>query len=481
MKNLKRTVIIVVASVIITLIISTKSLATTGKITEETVNLRQEASTSSKILKQLDGGAEVEILEEDGDWYKVKYDSITGYVSKKLVDTDASGSTETQAEQTTVAEENTETQAEQTTIAEENAETQEEQTAATTKNIEINSEYTITSEIEVRIIPLMNAIKATKLNANTSIKVIDSMNNWYYVEAGNDCGWVRKQVLEVVINLEAEEQTQNSVSNIEEVENETETVSEETQNTETATSEQEQYTEFETSKTGYISATTVNFREEASTSSTVIKKLTKNTEVEILGQVSDEWYKITVDGKTGFVSLQYVSDTKVEDTSSRSMSSTQIAQIQENADQTATSEEDEKVKETESQQETIDTTTTTGDEIVAYAKTFLGTKYVSGGSSPSTGFDCSGFTKYVYAHFGITLYRTSTDQIKNGTAVSKSDLQPGDLLIFNGSSNTSIGHVGIYIGDNQFIHASNPSDGVKITSLSDSYYVARYVGARRLY
>ena len=130
---------------------------------------------------------------------------------------------------------------------------------------------------------------------------------------------------------------------------------------------------------------------------------------------------------------------------------------------------------------TLSTSGTTGTAIVEYAKQYLGYKYVSGGASPSKGFDCSGFTQYVYKHFGISVNRTSGAQINNGIAVQKSDLQPGDLVVFNNDANTKIGHVGIYIGDGNFIHASNPSDGVKITTLTSGYYHQRYVGARRVH
>ena len=140
----------------------------------------------------------------------------------------------------------------------------------------------------------------------------------------------------------------------------------------------------------------------------------------------------------------------------------------------------EEQEETQSQSQDTSSSGTTGKEVVEYAKQYLGYKYVSGGASPSTGFDCSGFTSYVYNHFGITLNRSSKDQIKNGVAVDRSNLQPGDIVVFNNSANTAIGHVGIYIGGDNFIHAANPSEGVRITSLSSSYYKIRYVGARRV-
>ena len=86
----------------------------------------------------------------------------------------------------------------------------------------------------------------------------------------------------------------------------------------------------------------------------------------------------------------------------------------------------------------------------------------------------------MYKQFGIKLNRTSRDQIKNGTAVERSNLQQGDLVLFRGESGSSIGHVGIYVGGGEFIHASNPKGGVKITALDSSYYNTRYVGARRV-
>ena len=120
-----------------------------------------------------------------------------------------------------------------------------------------------------------------------------------------------------------------------------------------------------------------------------------------------------------------------------------------------------------------------GEAVVAYAKKFLGYRYVYGTNGPNT-FDCSGFVQYVYKHFGISLSRSSKTQAKDGVAVSKSNLQPGDILIFKNTAKTAIGHVGIYIGNNQFIHASNSRTGVIISSLSTSSYQQRYVTARRV-
>ena len=109
---------------------------------------------------------------------------------------------------------------------------------------------------------------------------------------------------------------------------------------------------------------------------------------------------------------------------------------------------------------------------------YLGYRYSWGGKDPSTGFDCSGFTYYVFGHFGYSLNRIACDQAINGVHVDASNLQPGDLLCFY-SSSSYIGHVGIYIGNNRFIHAANSSTGVIISELS-GYYSTRGFEARRI-
>ena len=123
--------------------------------------------------------------------------------------------------------------------------------------------------------------------------------------------------------------------------------------------------------------------------------------------------------------------------------------------------------------------TSAGQRVVQIAEQFLGLPYIYGGSTPA-GFDCSGFTSYVFKQLGYSLYRSSYQQINNGIPVSKSDLQPGDLLLFKRQGASRIHHVGIYVGDGMMIHSPQTGDVIKYTSIVSGYYNNCYYAARRI-
>ena len=482
MKKVKEFAIMILMITIMS-ILSIKVEATTGKINSETVNMRKEPNTDSTIIEQLDKDCKVEILEQENGWYKIKVDekNITGYVSEKLVDTEENtttgkqDTTENTAQTTEVQPTNNEDTTAETNIETTAIDVTKVEEIETSTEITENNQYTLEQETEIKAIPLINSRSVTKISG--SVKVLETINDWCRIESDTETGWIR--IAQLKKSITNEQQPEQPVV---EQPKEDKTQEQKPTNTETPVKEESKDTEKTTpsvkniSKTGYVDAEGLIVREEASTSSKELDSLSRNDKVEITGEV-DGWYQIKLKGKTGYVSAKYISDQKTVETTSRGGNTIKPDNITPMEVQQETTKNEEQ---STSSASTTTTTTTEGTSVVEYAKQYLGCKYVAGGSSPESGFDCSGFTSYVYKHFGVTLSRSSKDQINNGVAVEKSNLQPGDIVVFNNSSNTSIGHVGIYIGGNNFIHAANPKEGVVITSLSSSYYQKRYVGARRV-
>lgn len=207
------------------------------------------------------------------------------------------------------------------------------------------------------------------------------------------------------------------------------------------------------SANGKVTGDSVNVRSAAATSGSVVTTLSKGAGVTVTG-FEKGWYAVTAAGKSGYVSGDYLA----------LVSKAVAAPAQQTAPTTQT---------------TVTVTGTgTGAEIAAKALEYVGCDYVYGGAGP-TSFDCSGLTMYVYGLYGYSLPHGATGQASCGIAVDKSELQPGDLVLFTGSGVT-YGHVGIYIGDDQFVHASTYGVGVITSSLSSNTYVKRYSGARRI-
>lgn len=195
----------------------------------------------------------------------------------------------------------------------------------------------------------------------------------------------------------------------------------------------------ESSVTGTVTGNSVNVRSGPSTSDAIINSLYWGASVKILNR-SDEWYNVQLtDGTIGWIFSKYVSTGEV---ASRNTGST-------------------------------------AGELLAFANKYLGVGYVYGGSS-QYGFDCSGFTKYVFGNFGITLNRIAADQANQGVWIDKSRLNAGDLVFFATSGGTYINHAGIYIGDGNFIHASSGAGRVTISNLWSGYYANTYITARRI-
>ena len=252
------------------------------------------------------------------------------------------------------------------------------------------------------------------------------------------------------------------------------------------------------------SDTGLNLRSEASTDAAVLATLDYGTQVDVLSTSDDgTWHKVTYNGMTGYMSGDYLQVTEeqlygqvmdgplnirsgpgTECGTVGSLSTGAIVEIEELVGGYGGWYKIEQGYVSSDYVAQVDASVAAssgkGSQIAQYALQYVGCPYVYGGSSPS-GFDCSGFTTYVMKHFGYSINRTASSQMDNGTSVSKSQLQPGDLVFFNsGNSSKRATHVGIYTGNGQFVHASTSTTGVIISDLNSSYYSSTYVGARRL-
>lgn len=467
----------------------------------DSVRIREKASTDSAIVTNISNDDKVTVLSQEGDWYKVEAEKggkkYVGFIRGDLLtikDEDNDSKKETNEEEEKKEE-----------INNKKEETDSEKTnevigSNVANNLDLKEGYKskTNSKLLLKLIPSINAEAAVEIGPESDYTIIEVLNKWCHIETENQSGWIlisklnsEPKIQEEKENIENKEETveavesqkeeKQEVSNQETDEkNENETKKEE--NKETKTNDVEEKTIVETK---YVSVDTLNVREKPNATAQVIDQVDINQKITVLEIVEDSWAKIEVNGKTGYVSNKYLSDKKTVITS-RSGETERENQGIENNEPVKKAEDNKATEEITSQkEESLNSKNSTsnssiGAQVVEYAKQYLGYKYVSGGSSPSSGFDCSGFTCYVFKHFGISLNRVSGAQASNGVAVDRASLQLGDLILFNDNNNSKIGHVGIYIGGNQFIHAANGKKGVVITSLSDSYYTKRYVCARRV-
>ena len=256
----------------------------------------------------------------------------------------------------------------------------------------------------------------TTLPQNTMVAVLNNSSSWYKVVANGKEGYVSSEYLTGSLT-----------------------------------------TDFSLGSAKIVCDTTVNFRSQPNTSSSVLASLRNGTVVSVTG-VQGGWFKVTYNGQKGYVHPDYLSFSNVQGSGSTGSSgSSSITPPSNSVSYNGSSEKRAAVLE--------------------YAAQFLGTPYVYGGSTPS-GFDCSGFTSYVFKNTVGSIPRVAQAQFDATTRVSMDELLPGDLVFF-GSSASSISHVGIYVGNNQFIHSPHTGDVVKYDSLTGSY-ASRFQGGGRV-
>ena len=384
------------------------SASKTGKVVNVTTNLRVRsgAGTNTSVLGYITNGTNVNITGESGNWYQINFNGKTGYVAKEYISVSgSSGGTSTPS----------------------NSGNQQTPTTTNKTGTVVN----VTSNLRVRSGASTSSSTLGYITNGTKVNITGENGNWYQINYNNKVGYVSKDYISV-------SNTSSGGNNV--------SRGDTPANNGTTTS---QY--------GKVTGVTSNLRvrSAANATSSVLGYLLNGTVVSIVG-TTEGWYAINYNGKTGYVSSEYIQLVDSNAGNSTNMS-------------------------------------TAYNTILNAMKAHLGTPYVWGGAGEALttsllntlsaryptqaangaytrayacanqglrAFDCSGLMQWGYAQAGISIGRSTWDQIGNGVEVSLSNLQPGDLLFYK-----SLGHVGMYIGNGQWIEAPNKNANVRITSV----------------
>ncbi|MCW6076817.1 SH3 domain-containing protein [Clostridium sporogenes] len=427
------------------------------------LNVRSSANLSSSIIGSLKNGSSVSILGKTGSWYKIKYGSKVAYVSSNYISSSNNSNSSSDNNSSTSTGRGT---------------------------VKLSS---TSSSLNLRENPSLSSKILGGLSHGSSVDILGKTGSWYKIKYGSKIGYVSNQF---ITTSNSSNSSGSSVTN-------------------------------QRFGTVYLSNkySTLNVRKNAGTNSSVISSLAYGSKVEILSS-SGEWYKINFKNTTGYVYSKYIKDTaqkvvafnqSASQDKKYGVNETKVTVNNKNAEVVKSNTENEKklvtiksekeqekkksyepvqtksteeaqrkaaeeaqrkaaeeaqrkeaeVEASESQSKgqsnVSEKAPTTHGDVISYARQYLGTPYVWGGTSPN-GFDCSGFVQYVYRNAaGISLPRDTYGQIGAGSRVSQDQLQPGDLVF------PDAGHVGIYIGGGQMIHSPKSGDVVKISSVWSFY------------
>lgn len=452
MKTLKRLlcVILIIAVIGGTLMVSAGAAGTiaygAGNVSASLLNIRSGPGTNNSIVSTVRNGSAVVVLERSTeDWYKISYNGTVGYVASQYL--------------TGVSQ---------------------------VKDFEAYGKVN-DSGVRYRTGPSTSDSILGTLSTGNEVRIIGINNGWYKIVYNGTTGYMRSDYIDVVAASSSGSESTSSPSGP---------------------------SENEINKTGTVTADYVRFRTGPSLDSAIIRTLNTGTEVNVLAETGD-WYKIVYSGTTGYMSSAYISiksggtsSSEIEEMDAEGYVSGNYVRFRTgpstNYSIIATLNYGTAVKilgktngwykisyngntgymsgdYVQIGSAPSSGTSTLGEKIAEYCKQFVGYSYVYGGASPSTGFDCSGLMYYVYGQFGYSIQRGASSQYAySGKYVTKAELQPGDLVFFSSNGFESVTHVGMYIGNNQFVHASGTNVGVIISDLSSSYYTRVYYGAKRI-
>lgn len=411
-----------------------------GTVTALGVNVRENPNMDAAVVAVLDQGQQAVVLSQEGDWYRVSCDGVTGFVSVDYMSLEQEGQAQLGYGLIKCAAAN------------------------------------IRSSADTESAPIAS------LEEEEVVTITGVTDGWYQVDVNGSTGYVRSDLVDPTAEIPAEKIYDYAV----------------------------------------IQCAAANLRSEPDSTATKTDVLYNGSLCTLLEQDGD-WYKVQYGNTVGYVLASLMSTTNDASDGSTNVESYNAIVAREQAEAEAAAAKAQQAaatkpgasQPTSTPAQSTQPSNDSGDyeednssdtayeepayeepayeepayeepsydsgsssSIVSVAQNYLGVPYVWGGTSPS-GFDCSGFTQYVFRQCGYSINRTADAQYSNGSYVSYDSLQAGDLVFFaNTYSASGITHVGIYIGGGQFIHAAN--GGVKISSLSESYYSSRYYGARRI-
>ena len=273
----------------------------------------------------------------------------------------------------------------------------------------------------IRSAPVEDSEWIGKLYPDSAAQVLEYLDGWTKIRSGTAEGYVPADAL--ITGKEAEERAG-------EYENNTVTVT----------------------------ASALNVRDGQGTDANILTQITKDQEYEVTGEPVDGWYPVKVGDLDGWVSGKYV----------EAETSFSYGETKEEEEERIREEEERKTLEAAGVP--VNSEGVSGQAVIDYACQFVGNPYVWGGTSLTDGADCSGFTQSVYAHFGVSLPRTTSEMVHSGYAVSYEEAQPGDMIFYGDG-----GHVGLYMGDGNIVNALNSDRGICIISATytDIYAVRR--------
>ncbi len=310
MKKVLKTILII----ILMMTIAGVTFATTGTVTTNGLNLRESASASANVITSLSNGTTVNIVGEDGNWYKITYQNYTGYVSKDYLNKNS---------------DDTATTSDASTAKTDDSNTDSSNASTSNSNIVTITEAKTTSDAQVYILPLINSTKLSKINSGDDLKVVSLTGKWAYIQDNAVSGWVLVSKLNIKTTEESNTTTSASQDNNTNVSNNSEqtasannstseqtatvnTTSEQTTaqvNTTNSTQQAADTNSDSYPKTMYVNVDSVFIRTAASKTSEILNSAKLNDSITVTGK-SGDWYKIKINGDTGYMLAQYLSNAK---------------------------------------------------------------------------------------------------------------------------------------------------------------------------